>query len=117
MPLSRRKFLKKGAAVAAGLSVAGAASAESSTVQGPFQPSWESLQQYRCPAWFRDAKFGISAHWSAQSVPEQGDGYAQLIYEDDEPDHKYHVQHYGHPSKVGFKEVDHLWRAEHWQPA
>ena len=26
---------------------------------GPFQPTWESLQQYQCPDWFRDAKLGI----------------------------------------------------------
>ena len=33
---------------------------------GPFQPSWESLEsQYQCPEWFRDAKFGIWAHWTA----------------------------------------------------
>jgi alpha-L-fucosidase len=84
--------------------------------QGPFQPSWESLRQYRCPEWFRDAKFGISARWDAQSVPEQGDGYANLIYDDDEADHKYHVKQYGHPSQVGFKEIIRAWRAERWEP-
>ena len=26
---------------------------------GPFEPTWESLQQYEVPKWFRDAKFGI----------------------------------------------------------
>ena len=26
---------------------------------GPFQPSWQSLEQWECPAWFSDAKFGI----------------------------------------------------------
>ncbi|MGA2031222.1 MAG: hypothetical protein ABSG68_03110 [Thermoguttaceae bacterium] len=25
---------------------------------GPFQPTAESLKQYRCPHWFRDAKLG-----------------------------------------------------------
>jgi len=30
---------------------------------GPFQPSLESLTNYSCPEWFRDAKFGIWAHW------------------------------------------------------
>lgn len=30
---------------------------------GPFQPTWESLGQYKVPDWFRDAKFGIWAHW------------------------------------------------------
>jgi alpha-L-fucosidase len=41
--------------------------------QGPFLPFWESLKSYHCPDWFRDAKFGIWAHWSPQCVPEQGD--------------------------------------------
>ena len=40
---------------------------------GPFQPTWDSLKKYECPRWFRDAKFGIWAHWSAQCVPEDGD--------------------------------------------
>ena len=46
---------------------------------GPFKPSWESLKQYRCPDWFRDAKFGIWAHWGPQSVPRHGDWYAQHV--------------------------------------
>jgi len=33
---------------------------------GKFQPTWESLSQYKCPEWFRDVKFGIWAHWGAQ---------------------------------------------------
>ena len=37
-----------------------------------FEPAWESLQTYRCPDWFRDAKFGIYLHWGAYSVVEQG---------------------------------------------
>ena len=47
---------------------------------GPFRPNWESLKAYRAPAWFRDAKFGIWAHWSPQCVPEQGDWYARGMY-------------------------------------
>src|SRR5450631_2940772 len=45
-------------------------------IPGPFRPNWESLKAYRVPDWFRDAKFGIWAHWSPQCVPEQGVGYA-----------------------------------------
>ncbi|HEY2976922.1 MAG TPA: alpha-L-fucosidase, partial [Burkholderiaceae bacterium] len=57
--LSRRTFLGAAAAVAA-LPHANAAPA-------PFQPTWASLvENYRTPDWFRDAKFGIWAHWSAQ---------------------------------------------------
>ena len=44
---------------------------------GPFQATWDSLKQYAAPDWFRDAKFGIWAHWTAQCVPEQGDWYAR----------------------------------------
>ena len=39
---------------------------EGGPVAGPFRPNWESLKAYRCPDWFRDAKFGIWAHWSPQ---------------------------------------------------
>jgi alpha-L-fucosidase len=84
---------------------------------GPFEPTWESLvQNYQCPEWFRDAKFGIWAHWSAQCVPEQGDWYARLMYIQGLSQYKYHVAHYGHPSQFGFMEIDNLWRAERWEP-
>src|SRR5580698_7616461 len=67
---------------------------------GPFQPTWESLEHgYQCPEWFRDAKFGIWAHWSAQCVPEQGDWYARLMYMEDKPDYQYHKTHYGPQSQ------------------
>ncbi|WP_369686027.1 alpha-L-fucosidase [Mariniflexile sp. AS56] len=35
----------------------------------------ESLKQYECPEWFRDAKFGIYLHWGTYSVAEQGEWY------------------------------------------
>jgi len=83
----------------------------------PFQPTWRSLEsQYQTPDWFRDAKFGIWAHWSAQSEPEQGDWYARKLYVQGSPDYAYQVEHYGHPSKAGFKEVIREWRAEHFDP-
>ncbi|HKI70233.1 MAG TPA: alpha-L-fucosidase, partial [Verrucomicrobiae bacterium] len=47
---------------------------------GPFTGTRESLQAYRCPEWFRDAKFGIWAHWGPQSAPEDGDWYARNLY-------------------------------------
>ena len=31
-------------------------------------------------------------------------------------DYQYQCAHYGHPSKAGFKEVIHAWRAENWDP-
>jgi len=84
---------------------------------GPFQATWDSLVgNYRAPEWFRDAKFGIWAHWSAQCVPEQGDWYARRMYLQGNPQYEHHLRTYGHPSKFGFMEIDHLWRAENWEP-
>jgi alpha-L-fucosidase len=94
----------------------GAVAAARSEGTGPFEATWNSLKQYQCPDWFRDAKFGIWAHWSAQCVPEQGDWYARMMYLQGERDYRFHLGHYGHPSKVGFKDIDYQWRAERWDP-
>jgi alpha-L-fucosidase len=94
-----------------------ATSAERNLAPGPFQPSWSSLKsQYKTPEWFRDAKFGIWAHWTAQCVPEQGDWYARNMYIQGTPQYDYHVKTYGHPSRVGFKDIDLIWKAENWNP-
>jgi len=81
-----------------------------------FKPTDESFKQYKYPDWFRDAKFGIWAHWGPQAVPRQGDWYARQMYEEGSDDYKYHVAHYGHPSKFGFKDIIPLWKAERWNP-
>ncbi|MGA3179865.1 MAG: alpha-L-fucosidase [Verrucomicrobiota bacterium] len=84
---------------------------------GPFQPTWESLSAgYQAPDWFRDAKFGIWAPWGPQCQPEMGDWYAKNMYQFNSADYKFHVQKYGHPSKFGFKDVIHEWKAEQWDP-
>lgn len=81
-----------------------------------FQPTWESLQQYHCPQWFQDAKFGIWAHWGPQAVPEAGDWYARNMYIEGSDQYKYHLENYGHPSKYGFKDIIQLWKAEKFDP-
>lgn len=83
---------------------------------GPFEPTWKSLAQYQVPDWFRDAKFGIWAHWGPQCQPERGDWYARGMYEEGSDQYNYHVQKYGHPSKFGFKDVINDWKAENWDP-
>ena len=83
---------------------------------GPFQPSWESLGQYNTPEWFRDAKFGIWAHWGPQCQPERGDWYARGMYQEGSDQYKYHCEKYGHPSVFGFKDVINQWKAEKWEP-
>jgi alpha-L-fucosidase len=86
------------------------------TSKGPFEPTWNSLKQYEVPEWFRDAKFGMWAHWGPQCQPEYGDWYARQMYIEGSRDYKYHVEKYGHPSKFGFKDVIHQWKAENWNP-
>jgi alpha-L-fucosidase len=83
---------------------------------GSFQPTFESLSAYRLPEWYRDAKFGIWAHWGPQCQPEMGDWYAQKMYQFNSADYQFQVQHYGHPSRAGFKEVIHSWKADQWDP-
>lgn len=84
--------------------------------KGPFEPTWESLQNYKTPDWYRDAKFGMWAHWGPQCEPEAGDWYARGMYQEGSWQYKIHLQKYGHPSKFGFKDVTNVWKAENWNP-
>jgi alpha-L-fucosidase len=83
---------------------------------GPFQNTRESLSGYKTPDWFRDAKFGIWAHWGPESAPEYGDWYARNMYIEGHRQYKYHCQKYGHPSKFGFKDIIPTWKAEKFDP-
>lgn len=102
---------------------------EQVTFSPAFTSDIESFRDYRYPDWFRDAKFGIWSHWGPQAVPRQGDWYARKMYESDvynrsknEPTGKpsreylYHVEHYGHPSVFGYKDIIPLWKAGRWDP-
>jgi alpha-L-fucosidase len=84
--------------------------------EGPFKPTWESLLGYEAPEWYRDAKFGIWAHWSPQCVPEAGDWYARQMYIQDHRQNKYQLEHYGPPSRFGFKDLCAQWTLLNWQP-
>jgi len=83
---------------------------------GPFVGTMDSLTNYACPEWFRDAKFGIWAHWGPQAVPEQGDWYARKMYQQGSPDYDDHLKRWGHPSTNGWKDIIPLWKAENWDP-
>lgn len=83
---------------------------------GPFLPTRESLAAYRIPQWFRDAKFGIWAHWGPQSAAEAGDWYARNMYIPGEWQYKHHLENYGHPSKFGFKDIVPTWKADRFDP-
>lgn len=86
-------------------------------MEGRFKPTWESLSHYeQAPDWFRDAKFGIWAHWGPQCQPEAGDWYARGMYLEGSGQSNYHRKKYGHPSEFGFKDIINEWRAEKWDP-
>jgi alpha-L-fucosidase len=83
---------------------------------GPFRPEPDSLKTYQAPDWFRNAKFGIWAHWGPQAVPRQGDWYARYMYVPGHPHYDHHLKTYGQPSKVGYKDIIPLWTAEKFDP-
>lgn len=83
---------------------------------GPFKPTWESLLNYDAPDWYQDAKFGIWAHWSPQCVPEDGDWYARNMYVEGSEQNKYHLEHYGPPSRFGYKDLCAQWTLLNWDP-
>lgn len=83
---------------------------------GAFAADWESLRNYRVPNWFRNAKLGFWSHWDPQSVPEEGDWYARQMYLETHKDYRYHLEHYGHPSEFGYKDICGLFTCEGFQP-
>ena len=41
---------------------------------------------------------------------------ARSMYMEGTSEYKHHVEHYGHPSEVGFKDIIPLFKAEKWNP-
>ena len=83
---------------------------------GSYGNDWESLSDWECPEWFKDAKFGIWAHWGVQCQAEAGDWYARFMYYKNNGQHDYHVSHFGDPSVFGLKDLCNAWTADQWNP-
>jgi len=115
MKLTRRQALAAMAAPAI-VNRARAAGMQLEIAPGPFKGTRESLKEWRVPEWYRDAKFGIWAHWGPQSAAEAGDWYARNMYIQGNRQYEYHVKTYGHPTKVGFKDVIPTWKADKFDP-
>ena len=114
--IGRRAMIKTAALGLAGLPLTRAQAAGNAGL-AMFSPSWESLVAgYNAPEWFRDAKFGIWAHWSAQCVPEFGDWYARKMYLQGDAVYDHHLRTYGHPADNGFIEMYPRWKAEKFDP-
>ncbi len=93
-----------------------AAEGDFPVADGPYKASMDSLKQHQCPEWFRDAKFGIWAHWGPQAVPMAGDWYAKHMFVQGHRQYLHHLENYGHPSEHGYREIIDLWKAEKWDP-
>ena len=116
MKMDRRKLLKAMGAAYSAFALRRISAAQSTPQSAPFAPTRESLQAYQVPNWFRDAKFGIWSHWGPQSAIEDGDWYARNMYIQDSAQYLYHCETYGHPSKVGYKDLVNDWKAARWDP-
>ncbi len=112
MALNRRDLLKSLGGAYTALALSRYALAQKKTFEG----TRASLQAYEIPTWFRDAKFGIWSHWGPQSAIEDGDWYARNMYIQGSDQYRYHVETYGHPSKVGYKDLVNIWKADKWDP-
>ena len=85
--------------------------------KGQYTTDWDNLsRQYNVPAWWREAKLGAWSHWDPQSAAEDGDWYALRMYQEGRPQNKYHIEHYGHPSEFGYKDLCNEWKTDLWDP-
>lgn len=84
--------------------------------RGPYTPTWEGLQAWECPEWFKDAKFGIWAHWGPQCEAESGDWYARHMYYEYHWQNHNHVKKYGNPNDFGLMDLCNEWKGENWDP-
>jgi len=81
--------------------------------RGPYQPNWTSLQRYKVPQWYMDAKFGIFIHWGVYSVPAfSNEWYPRDMYLVGSPVYKHHLETYGPQSKFGYKEFIPMFQAQ-----
>ena len=123
MPIDRRTLLRDAAAVfasAATPAFAARPAAQRSYPQtlarrlsaidaavrrGPYRADWSSLENYREPAWFRAAKFGIFVHWGVYSVPAYGnEWYSRNMYIKGSDAYRHHVATYGPQTTFGYKD-------------
>jgi alpha-L-fucosidase len=93
------------------------ATVEKESVEGPFQPDWQSLAKYQAPEWYRDAKFGIFIHWGLYSVPAFGsEWYPREMYLEGSNVNLHHVETYGPLTKFGYKDFIPMFKAEKFDP-
>lgn len=110
--------MKKRSMIAALLAAASlsmnAQRADVAVKSGPFTADYNSLGAWECPEWFKDAKFGIWAHWGPQCHAEAGDWYARFMYFEGTGANQWHWNHFGNPEEFGLKDLCNDWKAQKW---
>ncbi|HUX95642.1 MAG TPA: alpha-L-fucosidase [Bacteroidales bacterium] len=93
------------------------------SAQGSYKAEWESLDKHKMPAWYEDAKIGLSMHWGVYSVPawaprEKGISYAEWygyrMHEKGNPTVDYHKENYG--TNFTYDDFIPQWKAESFDP-
>jgi len=86
-------------------------------MEGPFKPTWESLENYQVPQWYLDGKFGIFIHWGVYSVPAFGnEWYPRNMYRQDSREFEHHIKTYGPQKDFGYKDFIPMFTAENFDP-
>ena len=87
-----------------------AAAAKPDICDGPFKPTWDSIRaNYQVPAWFTQAKFGITMHWGLFSVAAyHNEWYEKYMYSTFAA---WHAQHFGPQTTFGYKDFIPLFTA------
>ncbi len=84
---------------------------------GKYKDTWESLMQYRVPAWYEDSKFGIFIHWGIYSVPAFGsEWYSRNMYIKGSAEYEHHIKTYGPHKDFGYKDFIPMFKAEKFDP-
>ncbi len=100
---------------ALGISCLMASSSMAQTIENTqkFEPTWESLQTYEVPAWWKNIKFGIYFHWGPYSVPAHDtEWYSHWMYCNGNKINKYHKEKYGDLKDFGYKDFIPMFTAE-----
>lgn len=75
--------------------------------------NWDSLAKYQeAPDWFKEAKFGIYAHWGLLSVPAYAnDWYPRNMHIEGTDEYNHHVTTYGPHTEFGYHDYVPMFKA------
>ncbi|QDU90426.1 Alpha-L-fucosidase [Pirellulimonas nuda] len=90
---------------------------DATIARGPFQPTWDSLDEFRVPEWYQDAKFGLFIHWGPYCTPAFGsEWYPRNMYVEGSMEYEHHRKTYGPQDRFGYKDFIPRFRAQDFDP-